>query len=77
MRNVIDPVRFGPLLLAAVFVLAGLITPLVSQETPQEEYESITSADCMTCHEESERGTDFNDDLSHSVHEGFECLDCH
>ncbi len=41
------------------------------------EGEPITSEDCVGCHEESSHGTDFREDLSHSIHREFECLDCH
>jgi cytochrome b subunit of formate dehydrogenase len=46
-------------------------------EVEAEEYEEIDSTVCTDCHEESAHGSDFNDDLEHSVHEGLECLDCH
>ncbi|MFW6160347.1 MAG: cytochrome b/b6 domain-containing protein, partial [Acidobacteriota bacterium] len=49
---------------------------LIPQE-PDQDYEKITSDDCSGCHEKSKHGTDFTQDLSHSIHEGFECLDCH
>ncbi|NQV14166.1 hypothetical protein HQ531_01815 [bacterium] len=42
-----------------------------------EEFESIESDQCVDCHEESELGTLFQDDLDNSIHEGIECLDCH
>ncbi len=57
------------------FCLAG-ICYLFPQESNQD-YEKITSDDCSGCHEKSKHGTDFTQDLSHSIHEGFECLDCH
>ncbi len=77
MRNSIDSARLGILLMTVFFLLAVPIGLLVSQEAPQEEYEPITSADCMTCHEKSKHDTDFRDDLSHSAHDGMDCLDCH
>lgn len=43
----------------------------------QDEYDPIDSDMCVDCHEESEMGTMFEDDLEVSIHEGFECLDCH
>ncbi|MBL7052238.1 MAG: cytochrome b/b6 domain-containing protein [Candidatus Marinimicrobia bacterium] len=43
----------------------------------QDDIEYIDSDACLDCHEESKHKTTFEDDLSHSVHEGFECLDCH
>jgi cytochrome b subunit of formate dehydrogenase/nitrate/TMAO reductase-like tetraheme cytochrome c subunit len=74
--NISFSVRVFPLLLAAV-LLAVLPGVLVSQEPQEEEYEPITSQDCVTCHERSAHDTDITDDLSHSIHEGLECLDCH
>jgi cytochrome b subunit of formate dehydrogenase len=41
------------------------------------EYETITSGDCVNCHEESDHGTTYEDDVAHSIHDGLECLDCH
>lgn len=38
---------------------------------------TIDSDACADCHDSSENGTDFHDDLSMSVHDGLECLDCH
>lgn len=43
----------------------------------QEEYESIDSSVCVGCHEKSINDTNISDDLSHSIHVGFACLDCH
>lgn len=42
-----------------------------------EEFELIDSSTCGDCHEESSHGTAFAEDLTHSVHDGFECQDCH
>ncbi len=77
MRKSINSPRSGILLMTVFFLLAVPIGLLVSQEAQQEEYEPITSADCITCHEKSKHDTDFNEDLSHSAHDGFDCLDCH
>jgi cytochrome b subunit of formate dehydrogenase len=46
-------------------------------QEPAEGYEEIDSAACTDCHETSKHGSDVRDDLEHSVHEGFACLDCH
>jgi cytochrome b subunit of formate dehydrogenase len=68
------------LFLVLIAVPFGL---LVSQETQQaaeqteEEYETITSKDCIECHETSTLDTKFEEDLSHSAHADLECLDCH
>jgi cytochrome b subunit of formate dehydrogenase len=43
----------------------------------EEEYEIVDSSVCADCHETSAHGSDFRDDLDHSVHDGFDCLDCH
>lgn len=43
----------------------------------EEEYEPIDSETCVECHEESQHDTLIAEDLSHSVHDGMECLDCH
>ncbi|MBN1222765.1 MAG: hypothetical protein JXB23_05920, partial [Candidatus Aminicenantes bacterium] len=59
------------------FLMIILFTAfLVSQET-EEEYEEIDSAACVECHEEGKHQTRIEEDLSHSIHEGLECLDCH
>jgi len=42
-----------------------------------EDYEYLDSDMCVDCHEESLHGTDIEEDLSKSMHDGFECLDCH
>jgi len=47
------------------------------QQEEQEEYEKIDSSKCIECHEESSQETNIKEDLSHSIHDGFECLDCH
>ncbi len=63
----------------ALLVLV-LILPLffgVGLQAQDEDAEPITSEDCVMCHEESSHGTDFGEDLSHSIHRDFECLDCH
>jgi cytochrome b subunit of formate dehydrogenase len=56
-------------------LLAVLALPAQAQEA--EEYEPVDSSACTDCHEASAHGSDFNVDLEHSVHAGFECLDCH
>ncbi len=43
----------------------------------EEEYEAIDSDSCTTCHEETPLGGAYMEDLSHSIHEGLECLACH
>lgn len=65
----IEPVRRYLLVVCLCLAL-----PLFGQD---EDYDYLDSDMCMDCHEESEHGTDFNEDLEVSAHEGFECLDCH
>jgi formate dehydrogenase gamma subunit len=60
---------------AAAFLLCLFTLPAGSQA--EEEYEEIDSASCAGCHEESESGAPVDADLRHSIHAGFECLDCH
>jgi cytochrome b subunit of formate dehydrogenase len=57
----------------AAIILAATGVPAQSDD----EYEPIDSTACATCHEESHHGTQFDDDLAHSAHAGFLCLDCH
>lgn len=66
---------FFQILFLSIFVI-GSTSLLLSQEQ-QEEYEQIDSTACVECHETSSHDTNIEDDLSHSVHEGFACLDCH
>jgi len=61
-------------LLVLTLVLVAVAAVCWAQD---EEAESIDSSACTTCHEKSSHDTDFADDLSHSVHEGMDCLDCH
>ena len=62
----------GLLLIILTAILGAL--PVWAQD---EDYEYIDSDMCVDCHEESAKGTSFDEDLSMSIHEGFECLDCH
>jgi len=52
----------------------NILLPFPFQET---DYEVIGSDDCSMCHEKSIHDTVIEEDLSHSIHEGLECLDCH
>jgi cytochrome b subunit of formate dehydrogenase len=58
-------------------LVTALVAPGPALCQDGEEYEEIGSGDCITCHEESDHGTRIGDDLSHSIHEGLECQDCH
>jgi cytochrome b subunit of formate dehydrogenase len=42
-----------------------------------EEFEQIDSSVCADCHEASRHGSALADDITHSVHDGLDCLDCH
>ncbi len=46
-------------------------------EAQGEEFEQIDSSVCADCHEASRHGSAFADDITHSVHDGLDCLDCH
>ena len=43
----------------------------------QDDYDYIDEDSCVDCHEESAFGTDIESDISHSIHDGLGCLDCH
>lgn len=43
----------------------------------EEDYENIDSQACIECHEESEHDTVIAEDISHSAHDGLDCMDCH
>jgi hypothetical protein len=67
-------------MLAALLVLSAGAAVATAQQAgvaPTGDFEEITSADCASCHEGSLHGSTFVDDLSHSIHDGLECLDCH
>jgi len=70
----------GVSLAAAVVVLglgAMVATAQVTGAEANGESEEISSSDCAGCHEASIHGSTFTDDLSHSIHAGLDCLDCH
>jgi cytochrome b subunit of formate dehydrogenase len=58
---------------------AGFVVLAAAVATGQvdDEFESIDSSACVDCHDISVHGTVYQDDLAHSVHDAFECLDCH
>lgn len=68
-------VRWAIAFAAIVLLVAGTLPPLLAQD--DEEVEEIDSTMCADCHAESAHGTPFADDIEHSTHAGFECLDCH
>ena len=46
-------------------------------DAQEDEFEPINSSACADCHEASTHGSVFAEDITHSVHEGLECLDFH
>ncbi len=65
---------------ASAVLLGGLLLAAPSPSLAQaddEELETIGSDSCIDCHDESREGSLFADDIEHSAHEGFECMDCH
>ena len=70
-QKVINRFALAMLVLAASF---GMNTIAVAQE---DEFESIDSSVCADCHEASNHRSAIADDITHSVHDGLECLDCH
>ena len=70
-RSTVKIITFAALLIAGGLAGPGL---LAAQD---DEYEFIDSSACADCHEASRHGSAFADDITHSAHEGLECLDCH
>ena len=67
-------------LLCFLLVMATVVVmmwPSIAVAQADEEHEPISSSDCVDCHEESNHNTIIAEELTHSVHEGLECLDCH
>lgn len=54
-----------------------LLIPVMILFSQDEDYEYIDEDSCVDCHEESVHGTDIEVDISRSIHEGFDCVDCH
>ncbi len=67
----------GFIILALVLIIPVMFLAVPGFAEADEDYEPIDSSMCGDCHEASEHESSFEDDLSHSVHEGLECLDCH
>ncbi len=63
--------------LVVVVVAVGALGLGLVARGQDEAPEPIDSSACGQCHEDSSHGTKIADDLSHSIHEGLECLDCH
>ena len=60
-------------------LVAVMAVPVVlaQDELSEDEYEPIDSTACADCHEASTHGSGYETEISHSVHEGVECLDYH
>jgi cytochrome b subunit of formate dehydrogenase len=58
-------------------VLAAVFTASAVPAQNGEQYDPVDNSMCTDCHDESPHGTDYWDDLEHSIHDGLECLDCH
>ncbi|NJN63674.1 MAG: hypothetical protein HC882_01540 [Acidobacteria bacterium] len=58
-------------------VLSGLVLAPCLARAPEEPAEPISADSCLDCHEESESGTKIADDVTHSIHDGLGCVDCH
>ena len=67
--------RFFFAFLAGAIVVLLVSAPAAGQA--EDEYEPIDSDACTTCHEENAHGSAMGEDLSHSVHDGLDCLSCH
>ena len=72
MKNLVVNRFFAPhswllLIISLVFV----------PSSSSQGIENIDNDACIDCHETSKYDTAIEVDLSHSIHEGLECLDCH
>jgi cytochrome b subunit of formate dehydrogenase len=62
---------------ARILLVASLLVVAGAGFARGEEGERVDSASCVECHDASEHGIDFAEELSRSIHDGLECLDCH
>ncbi|MFC2163962.1 cytochrome b/b6 domain-containing protein [Acidobacteriota bacterium] len=60
-----------------VMMLSVFLFSFVLARGQEEEYEKIDNESCVECHEMGKHETKIVDDISHSAHEGLDCLDCH
>jgi len=60
-----------------LFLVSLILISFALTQEKKEEYEKIDSSACLDCHEMGKHDTLIEEDLSHSIHEGFACLDCH
>jgi len=73
-----EPLKFLENVYWMFFFLCFLaMVPGLALAQDDEEYEPVDSTMCADCHEASKHGSAFAMDLSHSVHEGLECQNCH
>lgn len=49
----------------------------ISVRGQEEDYEQIGNDSCVECHETGKDETLIADDITHSSHDGLDCLDCH
>jgi len=71
MRTVRSKLRSVPVISVMLFAIC---LPVPAQD---EETETVTSEDCQGCHDETPFGSTYLENLQHSIHGDFECLDCH
>ncbi len=60
-----------------IIVSLILIVPISLLFSQGKGYDYIDEDSCVDCHEESAHGTDIEQDISRSIHDGLGCLDCH
>ncbi len=58
-------------------VALGVVVALFAWPAWSDEPEKVDSDSCESCHETSSHNTKISEDVSHSIHEGLACLDCH
>lgn len=76
MMSELSKKRKAFIILFVLFLGVVFVSFALSQET-EEDYENIGNDACIECHDKSDHDTMIAEDLSHSIHEGLECLDCH
>jgi cytochrome b subunit of formate dehydrogenase len=67
----------GIFVTVAIIFFGGLLISYGNPLMIQEDYENIGNDSCIECHETGKHETVISEDISHSVHDGMECLDCH
>ncbi|NQV37796.1 MAG: hypothetical protein HQ509_07315 [Candidatus Marinimicrobia bacterium] len=69
--------KYSLIVLSYILIFLFTFIPETVSAQDAEEIEYIDSDDCIDCHELSKYDTDIKEDISHSIHEDLECLDCH